>query len=121
MAFDKLIHDIGAEHFPGASAGENLSGGQYKAVQLVGSTVLYAVTVTSGMVCVLYNAPTSGQPVQAYGAPHTVKAVAAGTIPGGAWVSLTGSSAFEQGSSGNAVGIALNSAVTNDVFALRLK
>lgn len=119
MAFDKLIHEIGAEHF--GKAAENLTGGQYKAVQQVGTGVLYATTATSGMVAVLYNAPSSGEAVQAYGPPHTVKAVAAGTIPLGGWVSLTGSSAFEQGSSGNAVGVALQSAVANDVFALRLK
>ena len=123
MAFDSLKHGLGAENFP-ALAGEDLTGAQYKAVQLTGTGVRYAVDVASGRVVVCYNTPSSGQAVTAYGAGHVVKAKSGGALTPGAYVTITGSSTFTSvgspffGAVGNVY--STGSTTSGDIVSIRL-
>lgn len=120
MAYDNIVTP--AQNFGSAKAGADLSGLQYHLVQIAGSSIKLFTDIGSGAVFCLYNTPSSGEPVTAYGAPNVVKVKAAGTITAGAWVSATSGQvqASDVASVTLNVGIAMTAGVANDIISVKL-
>lgn len=121
MAFDNIVTP--AQNIATARAAMDLTGVQYHVVQLCGTTVKLYTVATSGIGYALYNTPNSGEPCEIYGSPNVVKMKSSGTIPAGAFVSVTASAqaqVSDPASAGLNIGVAITAAVANDIFSVKL-